>query len=290
MTKRWSRFWYNPIIVKECQWRIRRGVTPWIVFFHLFFVGIFIFGVLFVTSIDKKSFGGLIWGTHIVFLLSFIQLIIFSFFLPVITSGLISSEQERQTLPLLLTTTLSSNQIIFGKWFSSISFMLLLYISTLPIYAVIYSFGGISLEQIVCVCLHLFVSMFFVGSVGIFFSTLFKRTVIATTLSYLVVMIWGIGIIVNWILDFFKVLMLSFDLGGYIVNKILSIFFKFQLLYSLHPVVSMFYALGEEEFYSDLLSIQSVNFPVYPIYLIVYAFLTVVLLVCSAHFISLKRT
>ena len=168
--------------------------------------------------------------------------------------------------------------------------MLLLYISTLPIYAVIYSFGGISLEQIVCVCLHLFVSMFFVGSVGIFFSTLFKRTVIATTLSYLVVMIWGIGIIVNWILDFFKVLMLSFDLGGYIVNKILSIFFKFQLLYSLHPVVSMFYALGEEEFYSDLLSIQSVNFPVYPIYLIVYAFLTVVLLVCSAHFISLKRT
>lgn len=275
MTKRWSRFWYNPILVKEYQWRMRKRVTPWIVFFHLFFGGMLIFSLLFVSSLTDMKLFDLEWGTGFLVFFSFIQLMMVSFILPAITSGLISSEQERQTLPLLLTTTLSSSQIIFGKWFSSISFMLLLYVSTLPIYAVIYNFGGISLEHIVRVCLHLLVSMFFVGSVGIFFSTLVKRTVIATVLSYLVVMIWGVG--------------------SFIVFWILILFVEFQFVneffYTLHPVISMSFAFGDgSELFLKSLFIPNVGFPVYPVYLIIYTLLTVILLVCSAYFFSLKRT
>ncbi|MBO1914210.1 hypothetical protein J4G37_56505, partial [Microvirga sp. 3-52] len=56
-------------------------------------------------------------------LLSFIQLGLVLFISPGLTAGVISTEREKQTLPILLTTSQSSFQIILGKLLSSIAFL-----------------------------------------------------------------------------------------------------------------------------------------------------------------------
>ena len=54
------------------------------------------------------------------------------FIVPATTAGAISGERERQTLEILLTTTMRPWQIIFGKLMASISTVLLYVVSSLP--------------------------------------------------------------------------------------------------------------------------------------------------------------
>ena len=54
--------------------------------------------------------------------LTILQMALVLFITPSLTAGAISSEREKQTLNILLTTTQSSTQIIIGKLFSSVAF------------------------------------------------------------------------------------------------------------------------------------------------------------------------
>ena len=81
------------------------------------------------------------------------------FITPGLTAGAISTEREKQTLSILLTTSQSSFQIISGKLLSSIAFLLLLIVAGLPIYSLVFLFGGISPMDFVKVFFFLFVTL-----------------------------------------------------------------------------------------------------------------------------------
>lgn len=115
------------------------------------------------------------------------------FVVPAFTASAISGEREKQTLEILLTTKLKPSQIIFGKLLSSISSTLLLVLSSLPILALVFSIGGIRLIDLIHLMLFCGVSAVFVGSIGIFFSTFFKRTVPATVFSYGTIIVLIVG-------------------------------------------------------------------------------------------------
>ena len=70
--------------------------------------------------------------------LSVLQLALIVFITPGLTAGVISSERERQTLNMLLTTTQSSTSIIIGKLVSSVAYLLLLMIASLPLYSIVF--------------------------------------------------------------------------------------------------------------------------------------------------------
>lgn len=283
MMKKWSKFWQNPVLITEYQWRMRIKATPWIIFCHLFFMGMMIFLAFFMFTLDESIYS-LKSGTTVFTVFSYLQLCMVALIVPAITSGLISSEREKQTLSLLLVTTLSSKEIILGKWFSSVSFMLLLYLSTLPLYLIIYNFGGVSLDNVMRVFLHLLVSMFFLSSVGIFFSTIVKRTGVSTILSYLVVMIWGIGSIlfIYFIWMTMAVVYNALDIPSDEIPLLI------KLLLSLHPAVSMVFVLDTKSAVS-IFHFDNSIFPAYFPYFIFYTFLTIFLLKCSAYFLSPKR-
>lgn len=280
MTKKWSKRWVNPVFIQESQWRIRKKTTPWILFFHLLLMGIIVFFALFV-FIAIEPFFDLRSGTNIFIIFSYLQLGMVVFISPAIASGLISAEREKQTLSLLLVTPLSSKQIILGKWLSSVGFMLLLYLSTLPVYVVIYNYGGISLDQALRVFLHLLITMLFLSSVGIFFSSLVKRTGISIILSYLVVIIWGI--VSTFI--FYLVSVFTSVINNVPINEIP---FFWELFISLHPAASMAFVL-DIEIAAALLNMHNMTFPVYILYFVIYTILTIFLLISSAYFLSPKR-
>ncbi|WP_230397541.1 ABC transporter permease [Novisyntrophococcus fermenticellae] len=112
---------------------------------------------------------------------------------PAITGGSISMEREARTLDVLLTTSLSPWKIITGKLESALSVVFLLTFSTLPALALVLVFGGISIWDLFLLVGILLVTGIYIGSLGICCSVTFKRTTIATVMTYMFVLFFLVG-------------------------------------------------------------------------------------------------
>src|SRR5690606_32849452 len=152
-------------------------------------------GVIFsIVGIDMRNSIYSSGFTGIAFIvLSFAQLGLIAFMSPGLTAGVISSEREKQTLNLLLTTQQTSFTIIVSKLIASISFMLLIVFSTLPLYGIVFLYGGISPGQLLSVFAFFIFNMLVFGAFGVLFSTIFKRTMIAVIVTYGVVLFMFVG-------------------------------------------------------------------------------------------------
>ena len=115
------------------------------------------------------------------------------FVIPAYTSSAISGERERQTLEILLTTSMKPSQIIRGKLFSSISTVLLLVFSSLPVLSLVFSIGGVSLGDLMKYVVLVLVTAVYAGSFGLLFSVIFKKTTISTVFTYGILVVLGIG-------------------------------------------------------------------------------------------------
>lgn len=121
---------------------------------------------------------------------------------PAMTSGSISTERDKQTLDLLITTPVSTLGMVAGKLLSSLAYLLLLIASSVPLMSVVFAFGGIAPDDVVRAYIVLFAASLGLGSIGLFLSALFKRSQVATALSYVVVFAILIGgfIVHTWML------------------------------------------------------------------------------------------
>lgn len=112
---------------------------------------------------------------------------------PAMTAGAISGERERQTLDLLLVTNTGSARIVLGKLLESFGFLALLIVCSTPMLSLVLITGGATFAQVLGGVLFLLVTALAALSVGLFCSSLIKRTVTATVVSYLVIL--GIGVV-----------------------------------------------------------------------------------------------
>jgi len=111
---------------------------------------------------------------------------------PVFTGGSISSERERQTLDLLLTTTISSWQIMWGKLLAGyrvsavltgfLMFPLLLSCLNFPM--VTSNWKALIVFALICVAASIFNSV-----LALFMSTLLRKTSSAMMMSYIVLLV-----------------------------------------------------------------------------------------------------
>lgn len=112
---------------------------------------------------------------------------------PIMSAGSIAGERERQTLDLLLVTNTGSLKIVLGKLLESFGFLALLIIGMTPISCSVLLYGSVDLLRIGTMTLFMLISAFAALSVGMMCSVLFKRTVTAAIVSYLVLL--GIGLL-----------------------------------------------------------------------------------------------
>ncbi len=104
----------------------------------------------------------------------------------ILMSTAISEEVRSRTLCVLMTTPLSSRQLVLNKFFSRLAQVLLLVAASLPLLAVVRVLGGINWGHLVeNLCLTAATAIF-VGAVSLFFSALLQRphlVVVASALS-----------------------------------------------------------------------------------------------------------
>lgn len=178
--------WINPVLEKEFRLRMRTLRAPLSVMFYVLVVVLLAMGFIYMNM--SNSGGGSPFNPtrsrELFYFLSGAQLVLIAFMTPGLTAGVISGEREKQTLNILLTTQQSSMTIVVSKLVSSLSFMVLLIASTMPVYSIVFLFGGIAPSQLVGVFLFYLFVMFVIGSFGVFFSTVMKRTMVSVIVTY----------------------------------------------------------------------------------------------------------
>lgn len=176
----------NPVLDKEFRLRMRSPRAMWTLFFYLFALCLMSLSAIYLTQ-ELSGRGGSFRpeeSRYLFYFLSLAQLGLIAFMAPGLTAGVISGEREKQTLNLLLTTQQSSATIVLSKLVSSLSFMVLIVVSTLPIYSMMFLYGGVSPNQLALVFLYDLFMMFVLGSFGVLFSTLLRRTMVSVIVTY----------------------------------------------------------------------------------------------------------
>ena len=179
----------NPVFLKETR-SLMRGPRAFIIIsLYLLVVGGLVGMVYLAFTADlsaasmaevSQSLGKSIFATVVG-----LNLVMISFLAPGLTAGAISAERERQTYELLRTTLLSPVHLVHGKMGAALSFLLVLLTIGFPLQALAYWFGGVSLEEVLISALMLAVCAATFSALGIFVSTLFRSTLVATIVSYL---------------------------------------------------------------------------------------------------------
>jgi ABC-type transport system involved in multi-copper enzyme maturation permease subunit len=180
--------WKNPVLIKEVRTRMRGSRSFLLVAAYLIACMIFIglayafFQISLSSSRspdERRLVGKLLFGLTL-----WLQLVIVSFTAPALTSGAIASERERQTFDLLRVTLLKERALVAGKFLGGLVFILLLLFTSIPMQSPAFLVGGVTGAEIFISTVILMVSAIAFCAIGIFFSSIFSRTLVATVLSY----------------------------------------------------------------------------------------------------------
>ena len=111
---------------------------------------------------------------------------ILSLVVPIITSGSISGEREKQTLDIMLTTPVKPFSIALGKLGSAMVIVMMYMISSIPVIAIAFVLGGMSWWSLLGLIGMMLYLGIYVGSVGIFCSSVVKKSIMATVLTIVI--------------------------------------------------------------------------------------------------------
>lgn len=175
--------------VKELRGRMRGRRAFVVLTVHLLLIAGFAWMIESIAERAYSSgFGGSISAsadigrqmfTALLMLLTLIVLVL----APASTAGAISLEREKQTLDLLTTTPISSLAIVLGKLVSALSWVFLLLLASIPVTALVFTFGGVGPDDMVKGYVVLVGTAIFYGALGLFVSALVKRTQAATVIN-----------------------------------------------------------------------------------------------------------
>ncbi len=176
----------NPVLRREAITSLRGWKNFAVLTFYLAMMTIGAI-VFFYTSV-YQSYQYTFDPQSVVYLyvvLGSIQMALIVLSVPALTAGSISGERERQTLDLLLVTKLSPFSIVIGKLLSSMAFVLLLIVSTLPVFSIVFYFGSVGIGSVLTLICFTLTTAYMLGGVSVFFSCIYKKTVISIMLVYI---------------------------------------------------------------------------------------------------------
>lgn len=144
---------FNPIMLKELRASLRGSR-----FFvsHLVILGLFAAGLLlaFLSMIPSRA-GGYddpgdpsVVGRRVYLITQLLQLGVAFLVVPGLAATSISTERESLTHDLLLTTTMTARQIVWGKFTAAMTQAFTLFVSMVPLVSLCFLFGGVTVYQI----------------------------------------------------------------------------------------------------------------------------------------------
>jgi ABC-2 type transport system permease protein len=103
----------------------------------------------------------------------------------IMLSNSISDEIYHKTLGMLMTTPITSLQIVMGKLFSKIFQLLLLLAISLPLLAIVRMFGGVPWKYVISSLSITFTTVLFISSLSLFFSIFCRKSYVVIILTVL---------------------------------------------------------------------------------------------------------
>ena len=192
----------NPVLRNESKIAVRSIKFTLMIFAYIAVLSIAV--MIYYSSVNQQGFSnGLYLQSSKLFyvVMAIRQAVLLLFIVPALSSTSICSEREKQTLDILLSSKLTPLQIIIGKVSASSLRVIILIISTMPLYAIGSLTGVIKISNILELIVFFIVNTIFVSSIGVFISTCAKTSKVSTTLSYALVLAIYMGIIViTWVI------------------------------------------------------------------------------------------
>ncbi len=237
----WKALRYNPIIIKELRHRMRswHGLVD-LATFSLLLSG---FGLVMYNTYQNSSrvynYRSYIYnvytsssaqtprsqelGSNYFVAIVVAQLFLACMLAPSFSAPTIAGEKERQTYDIMLVTLLRPRDIIVGKLFSSLAYLMLVTIAGIPVASVAFLMGGLGPDQLGAAVVVILVTGLMLGAIGIFWSSAVNRSVTANRnafinilLLYFVVplmLVYGMNIA-------FKAVPVSFQFSVYAENDL----------------------------------------------------------------------
>src|ERR1700761_1079740 len=174
----------NPVLIRELLVNLRSNRAFTLQFLYVAFLGVMVY-FAWPESESQVSSG----AAQRLFDLFFLgQFFLVALTAPTFAAGSITGEKERKTYEMLLASPLQPTSILVGKLLSSLTYLVLLILSSLPLMILCFLLGGILLSEIARAYLILILAAGTFGLLSLACSSYFNRTSSALVVSYLVIL------------------------------------------------------------------------------------------------------
>ncbi|MDR3633839.1 MAG: ABC transporter permease subunit [Isosphaeraceae bacterium] len=177
----------NPVLTRELLVNLRSNRAFILQFVYVLFLAVAVYFYWPSGSEGARQVGS---GTaRRLFELFFLgQFFMVALVAPTFAAGSITGEKERRTYEMLLASPLQPATILIGKLLSSLSYLVILILSSLPLMILCFLLGGILLSEITRAYLVLMLAAGTFGLLSVACSSFFRRTSSALVVSYLVIL------------------------------------------------------------------------------------------------------
>ncbi len=125
---------------------------------------------------------------RLVGLFFFGQYLLASLMTPSFAAGAITGEKERLSYEMLLASPLRPTSIVLGKLFASMTHLVILMLSSLPIVMLCLPLGGVGIYDVLAAYVAMLSTIFLYGSISLWASSFFGRTASALVVAYLMIL------------------------------------------------------------------------------------------------------
>lgn len=194
---------HNSVIGKELRTRMRGWRSIAVVTAYMLVLGTIAIGYLVQQAGPTTGQSSQI-GVQLFQALAAFQLFLIVFITPASTAGAISGERQRQTWDLLLVTRLSTFGIVWGKLLAGLAFDILLIFASLPLFSLVFLFGGVAPNDVAQVYVVFLASVLLLGTVSLFISALTRRVSASMIVGNVLALLLSVGITIfaayleNW--------------------------------------------------------------------------------------------
>jgi ABC-type transport system involved in multi-copper enzyme maturation permease subunit len=177
----------NPVLIRELLVNLRSHRSFVLLFLYVAFLGVVVYfywpagggaGEQVSSGVARRLFDLFFLG----------QFFLVALVAPAFAAGSITGEKERKTYEMLLASPLEPTTILVGKLLSSLSYLVLIILSSLPLMMLCFLLGGILLSEIARAYIVLLLAAGTFGLMSVACSSLFRRTSSALVVSYLVIL------------------------------------------------------------------------------------------------------
>lgn len=182
----WQRLLQNPVAVKELRSRMRgrRAFVVLTLYLLLMSSLISLVYLAYAASSGPGSVAAREVGKAVFAAVLSVEVFLVIFVGPAFTAGAITGEKERQTYDLLRTTLLPASAVVLGKLISSLSYVILLIVASIPLQSIAFLLGGLSLSELVIAQLLIVVAAVAYALFGLYCSSVMPTTLAATVTTF----------------------------------------------------------------------------------------------------------